>query len=148
MQVVVNGQIMVMGWRYENPNLDRILEECNISRTEARQIMETIIPDEKVPGATRRAGVPALCKTLGIKSIPNPTVTYCIISDEQKQPIASAMVRKFPDDPYNPEKARTYSLHKVVRNMFPGLENKETRRKFWEVYLNRKTKKVQEVVNG
>ncbi len=50
-------------------------------------------------------------------------------------------VRRFYKDPHNKNKARVYSLSKALGQLYPGQENKQIRKKFWDVYNARTSKK-------
>lgn len=120
MIVVHNGQKVFIGWRYENPELDRLLSLNGIPQEIARNMNEVQI-----------------LAAVGGKSLPKPTTTYCIFTDEDKKVIESACVTRFYKDPYDKDKARRYSLGKVLSILYPGLEGKEVRAKFWEAYIRR-----------
>jgi len=120
MIVVHNGQKVFVGWRYDNPELDRLLSENGITQELARNMNEVQI-----------------LAAVGGKTLPKPLTTHCIFTDEDKQVIDSASVTRFYKDPYDKDKARRYSLGKVLNALYPGLEGKEVRAKFWEAYIRR-----------
>lgn len=120
MIVVHNGQKVFVGWRYENPELDQLLSENGITQERARKMNEVEI-----------------LAAVGRKTLPKPLVTHCIFTDEDKKVIESASVTRFYKDPYDKDKARRYSLEKVLNILYPGTEQKEVRAKFWQAYVMR-----------
>lgn len=178
MRVIKNGQVFNIGWRYENPNLKRILNAFDITEEQALELSEKKIPDSKRPGEERRAGTPALVnmfediarteldldrqkllinilERIRMKGFPKPTVTKCILTNEEKEVLNYAIVKKFPEDVHDREKARRASLNKLLREEFPNfgdeetrLQNKLVRRSFWEKYLSRQEKKQLKPTNG
>lgn len=120
MIVVHNGQKVFVGWRYDNPELDKLLSEHGITQERARKMNEVEI-----------------LSAVGGKTLPKPLTTHCIFTDEDKKEITSASVTRFYKDPYDKDKARRYSLGKVLNILYPGDIQKETRAKFWEAYIRR-----------
>ena len=120
MIVIKSDQTVFVGWRYENPELDKFLEANGLSHEDAKKMTE-----------------PELIDRLGVIQLPKPHITTCILSSADKQIVAQATVRRHKADPYDKDKARRYSLAKVLRETYPGLENLEVRRAFWEAYINR-----------
>lgn len=120
MIVVHNGQKVFVGWRYDNPELDKLLSEHGITQERARKMNEVEI-----------------LSAVGGKTLPKPSITHCIFTDEDKKEITSASVTRFYKDPYDKDKARRYSLGKVLNILYPGDIQKGTRAKFWEAYIRR-----------
>lgn len=71
----------------------------------------------------------------GERATHNPEVTTCIVKDENKVEIFRATIKRHVNDVNNKDKARRYSLAKLLKEQFPA--DKATRRKFWTAYLNR-----------
>lgn len=129
MIVIHNGQKVFVGWKYENPELDNLLSENGITR----EIAKTMNQDE-------------ILAAVGGKSLPKPITTHCIFTDEDKRIIESASVKRFHKDTFDKDKARRYSLAKVLDILYPGIDNKETRAKFWSAYITRGLQKTVDVV--
>lgn len=72
-----------------------------------------------------------------------PTNTSCIVTNEERKVVAGVTVKRYYLDPCDKDKARRFSLAKLVTQFYPGKENKETRKRFWEAYLNRNKKPVE-----
>jgi hypothetical protein len=149
MKVKIGEQEYVISWRFENPTLNRILENNGITAKRAAEIMDEKIPDPKRPGSVRRMGIEGLAAMLGMKKIPIPSTTTCIIKavgDSENE--YTATVRRFPGsiqrgggvvkgDVFDKDKARKYSLYKVLKQTFP---EKDDRKAFWDAYLTRNVK--------
>lgn len=67
----------------------------------------------------------------------NPSVTECIITDGEKNVVAKSSVKRYYSDVCSKEKARRFSLTKVLRSSYPS---KDIRKIFWDAYLTRNTK--------
>lgn len=177
MQIIKNEQVFYVGWRYENPNLKRILDAFDLSDERVTEITEAKIPDENRPGKERRAGIPALIEVfegvtrlevdterrkefnkildrIKAKGFPRATITKCILCDADKKVVNYAVVKKFPLDPHDREKARKESFGKLLRDEFPGSTlngvvhpNKTIRTEFWNQYFSIK-EKVSKPTNG
>lgn len=135
MRVKTNNESLFVDWKYENPDLQLILDENGISMERyqlegGKKIMELIngkLGNEK------------------INSLPAPTLCYCVIRrQDDNSVVTEAFVRKHKNDQFSYKKARSYSLAKALRQIFPhlqgveGKENKATRREFWDTYLGKK----------
>ena len=127
MTIVNSSQTVYVGWRYDNPELSKLLAFFDITESEAREMTK-----------------PELAKKLELEglSLPQPLITHCILLDvtdeKNRKVIATEYVRKHKNDAFDKDESRRYSLAKTLHAAYPGLENKELRRKFWEGYLNRK----------
>jgi len=171
MQVIKNEQVFRIGWRYENPNLQRILDAFDLSNEQALEITEEKVSDNTRPGKERRAGIPALVsyfeeiikmetdderrkqlnrilEKIRMKGWPRPTVTKCLLYNEENDVINYGIVKKFPTDPHDREKARKESMSKMLRDEWPGTDNKSTRTEFWNVYFSRNNQKIIKPTNG
>ena len=124
---------------------EKILENNGITPQRANEIMEEKIEDTKRPGCMRRRGIEGLAQMLGLKKIPLPSTTTCVVKDVVTETVLSATVRRFPGavmkgghvvkgDPFNKDTARKASLHKLLKQSFP---EKADRVVFWESYLTR-----------
>ncbi len=118
MKVQLNDQTLIIGWQYESPRLEKLLAEKGLTLKDAKLMRKV-----------------DLIELLGLKHLPKPTVTHCILKrgdpelkDEQ------VTVKKFPDDPWDQNKARYFSLKKLVDTNFPGRENKGIRTNIWNTY--------------
>lgn len=123
MLVFKNDQAYKVEWIHTNPELERLLSEKGIDADGFRKLKHL----EKVEKLQEK-GYTA--------QIPLPSVTTCIISQNEKS-LRAITVTRHKKDAHNKGKARTYSLHKVLHAQFPGRENREVRKAFWETYLNR-----------
>lgn len=56
-----------------------------------------------------------------------------------KEIVGRAIVTRHYRESFDKDKARKYSLAVVLKTLFPGYDNKEIRRSFWETYFSRKT---------
>ena len=144
MLVVNNEQVVLVGWRYQNPELERlyILYDIEASEMKGKNQVEIIeLLNEKIKENNREYNLTGTeNEAPELKCLPKPSVTYCILSKGKEDIIKVSKVVKHKNDPYSKEKARSYSLTKVLHDTYPGPENKGVRRKFWEVYLNRNTR--------
>jgi hypothetical protein len=135
MRVTRNNETHFVDWKYENPDLERILEVNGISMTEYREqggkaIMERLNKDGEVI----------------YKSLPAPRVTTCVIRREDKSVVYEASVTRHFRTAPNKEDARKFSLKKALTYLYPGYENKATRTDYWNAYLKRpRPKTVKEV---
>lgn len=145
MKVKVQNKEYIVSWKFENPMLTRILENNGISAQRAAEIMDEKIEDVKRPGNMRRRGVEGLAKMMGLKKIPLPSTTTCVIKEVEGETVMSATVRRFPGtvikggkvvkaDPFSKDVARKNSLQRVLKQNF--LE-KDDRVVFWKAYLTR-----------
>lgn len=145
MKVQIGEKEYVISWRFENPMFEKMLENNGITSQRANEIMEEKIEDTKRPGCMRRRGIEGLAQMLGLKKIPLPSTTTCVVKDVTTKTVLSATVRRFPGtmtkggkvvkgDPFNKDTARKASLHKVLKQSFP---EKADRVMFWETYLTR-----------
>ena len=146
MKVQIGEKEYIISWRFESPMFEKILENNGITPQRANEIMEEKIEDTKRPGCMRRRGIEGLVQMLGLKKIPLPSTTTCVIKEVgHDERVLSATVRRFPGtvmkgghvvkaDPFNKDTARKASLHKVLKQSFP---EKADRVVFWESYLTR-----------
>lgn len=72
--------------------------------------------------------------------------TTCFIKDSDGITREVDVIRKY-DDPPNREKARFFSLTKLLSTYFPGKENKKIRGCIWNIYRNRKPTPVEKLEN-
>lgn len=141
MKVVNNGITYKVGWQYTNTVLNGWLEFLGLKPAEAK----------KMKGPDLNKELEKVMKLVGAKCIPPPDITECIIYDEKNEEITRAKVvrRKCEGweeflcsvdgrETHDPEKARIYSLTKVLQTQYPGQENKELRTAFWNAYFDRK----------
>lgn len=126
MKVEIGTKTFYVGWKYENPQLNNMLEGIGLSEEEARKLT-----------------IPQLAEKLGVNihEIPQPNVAYCILSNDQRVKVIEVSVKKHYKDKQSKEKARRYSLHKLLSTMFAGPQEKGTRAAFWDCYLARNTRK-------
>lgn len=130
MQVVNNDQVFHVSWMYLNPELVRLIEQANVT-------------EEEVKAAKKEKG--GLGRLLGLRSIPQPNTTVCVIKDNEGRILVDVHVSRYHKDIHDTEKARRYSLTKALRILFPGNENKSLRREFWSTYVGRPRKVVKKV---
>jgi len=129
MRVKLSNESLFVDWKYENPDLQLILDENGISMEKyldlgGRKIIELV--NSKLSNGK-------------INSLPAPSVCYCVIRKQTDGSIVNeAMVRKHKNDQFSYKKARSYSLAKALSGIYPGRENKEIRREFWDTYLLKK----------
>lgn len=64
----------------------------------------------------------------------DPTITHCILRDSEKNEITRVSVVRYYKDPQSKDKARKFSLNKLLHSISLS---KEERREFWEAYLHR-----------
>lgn len=77
----------------------------------------------------------------------NATRTECIMKDANKETVNTAIVKRYVHDKHDKEKARKFSLAKLLSTTYPGRENKNLRAKFWDAYIHRnENSKVKSVV--
>lgn len=74
-----------------------------------------------------------LMKKYGGK-LPEREKTTCILRGEDKEIVFQESVVRYFGDTFSYEKARTYSLDKLLNTHF---SKKEDRKQFWEAYINR-----------
>ena len=131
MKVIISGtKTFYVGWRYENPSLVKLLQEKGIGVDKMKEMK-----------------VPEIASSLGMKvsDLPKPLITHCIIQNDQKEKILDVTVKKFNRDAFDVEKARKFSLDKAISFLFPGKQNKEIRKGFWDSYRTRNSKKEEHV---
>lgn len=124
MQVTNGDALFKVRWAYENPELLALLKEKGLSFEEANEM-------KKVD----------LIEQLGIKSLPKPLTTVCIIVDNENTEIMVAKVTRHYLDTYDKDKGRKLSLKKALTKLFPEYQEKAERRLFWIAYLDRKMSK-------
>lgn len=145
MKVKVGEQEYLISWRFENPTLNRILENNGITAKRAAEIMDEKVPDPKRPGFLRRVGVEGLSGMLGMKRVPIASTTTCVIKTVDGSNEHTATVKRYPGgtqkgggvmkgDRFDKDKARKYSLSKVLKQSF---SEKSDRKLFWDAYLSR-----------
>jgi len=149
MKVELEDQVLTVGWRYPNPELEHqmVLHGLN-------------------PANLKKMTQPMICLTLGIKpkDLPVSLITECIILNNAKEVVVKTAVTRFYKDPHNKNKARVYALSKAINELYPTpyteVDRRELtvdqrteiqrirdiRKKFWDVYNSRSQKKVPEPV--
>lgn len=126
MKVNLNGNLLLVSWRYQNLLLEAMLEDAGIPLQNAKEM-----------------NVPELCTALGIKDLPKPDITHCIVYNTDRAIVCSSTVVKHRKDTFDKEKARKYSLAKLLKENF---SDKQTRKLFWDAYITRnETSKTSEV---
>lgn len=120
MKVVKNGKTQFVDWRYENPQLDQLIQEKGLTQEEVKKM---------------KTG--KLLQVLGISKFPDPAATHCIVRNEDMEIVHDVLVKKHLRDPHSKEKARRFSLQKLLDTYYSGDENKLVRAAFWQSYINR-----------
>lgn len=148
-----------VGWEYHNPTLEKWLAYLGVTQSEVRAMKG----EEKEKFNTRLLGVMTL---VGAKCIPAPYSTDCIIYDEKGEELFRKSVKRQPCESWedallspdglerhDPEKARRYSLTKVLNFAFPAAEddqvrtlNREIRTEVWKAYFDRNKTPVKQLV--
>ena len=133
MKVVINGtQTFYVGWKYENPKLEEMLQNKGITVQQMREM--------KVPEIANALG-------LRVSDLPKPLITRCLIHNDDKVKILDVIVKKYHKEKFDVDKARKYSLGKALSTLFSGTGHKQTRKGFWDAYNSRNLKKKEENVN-
>ena len=65
-------------------------------------------------------------------------ITNLVVRDILGNVIQGVEVRRNVNDPENREKARYFSLQKLLATYYTGKENRENRTAFWNAFRNRK----------
>lgn len=153
MKIINNEGTFKVGWQYTNTVLNKWLEFLGITPAKAR----------KLKGPELNKQLEAVMKLVGAKCIPPPDITDCIVYNEKNEELFRRTVKRQPCltleealesadglEKHDPEKARVYSLTKVLAFGFPGAENKEVRTSFWKGYFDRRKAivKTVEAVNS
>jgi hypothetical protein len=120
MKVTLKGKTQFVDWRYDNPQLDQLIQEKGLTQEDVK----------KMP--TRQ-----LLQLLGISKFPDPAMTHCIVRNEDMEIVHDVLVKKHLRDPHSKEKARRFSLQKLLDTYYPGDENKQIRKAYWDAYINR-----------
>lgn len=121
MQVINNNNKFLISWQYDSPVLNHLLGEKNITVEEARKMKRSV-----------------LRKVLDVESLPLPNFVTCTISDESGEEKFSHQFELAEGQRYNKEEMRRTSLGIVLQAMYPGKENKEQRKIFYDAYRSRK----------
>lgn len=127
MKVIKNDQPLFIGWKYDNP----VLESLIVNKI-PKEGIEKITLEE-----ARKLKTNKLLEYLEINHVPEPETTWCIVRNESKETVAEVSVKKHKHDAFDKEKARRFSLTKVLNNNFFGDNNREFRKQVWESYLTR-----------
>ena len=72
----------------------------------------------------------------------NAHTTVCEFKNESKEVIYSATVNRHVHDRHDKDKARKFSLDKLLKKDFPGRENKQFRAEVWHAYMTRNIKQI------
>ena len=72
----------------------------------------------------------------------NTNVTVCEFRNSNKEVVYSATVNRYHLDVHDRDKARRFSLTKLLRKEFPGRENKQFRAEVWHAYMTRNIKQI------
>lgn len=131
MKVVINGtKTFYVGWKYENPKLEQMLQNKGITVEQMKEMK-----------------VPEIADVLGVKlnELPKPLITRCQIFNDDRMKILDVIVKKYHKEPFDVEKARKYSLAKGLSCLFGKKDDKETRTAFWNAYHSRNEKKQENV---
>jgi hypothetical protein len=91
MKVVKNGKTQFVDWRYENPQLDQLIQEKGLTQEEVKKM---------------KTG--KLLQVLGISKFPDPAATHCIVRNEDMEIVHDVLVKKHLRDPHSKEKARRF----------------------------------------
>lgn len=67
----------------------------------------------------------------------NATVVDCVMRSKEGDILNTSRIVRHKNDVHDKEKARRYSLTKLLATIAPGPEGKETRTNFWNAYLKR-----------
>lgn len=67
----------------------------------------------------------------------HPFKTDCILRNDKKEEVARVTVTKHAKDVQSKEKARRFSLGKLLKELYPGRDMKGLRKMFWDAYRNR-----------
>jgi len=145
MQVVHNEQKFKIRWQYKNTTLEKWLDVAGIDESAVKKMTKPDLAFE----------LRKVMRLVRAKCLPTPDITICVISNEQNEEIAREMVRLVPGEKHDVEKARCYSLTKVLFSLFPPSFDNDERRKenklirtlFWKTYRERKVKTVLQPVN-
>lgn len=97
----------------------------------------------KVINSNRAFYVDWQYKDTKTKATNTPTVvTTCVVKDvSTKEVIATASVTRNPSDTHDKDKARKFSMKKVLTTIAP--EDKQLRTDFWNTYKNRSVVSLQ-----
>ncbi len=120
MKVTLKGKTQFVDWRYDNPELDSLIQDKGLNPEDAQKMKKG-----------------KLLATLGITKFPDPAATHCIVRNEAMEIVTDVKVVKHLRDVHSKEKARRYSLQKLLDTHYSGDENKSIRAEFWKSYINR-----------
>lgn len=124
MKVFKNDQVYYVRWQYFCPKLDEMVNEAGISVQEAKDMSRKELRDR-----------------LGVGHLPPPSHTQCIIEDANTgQTLSAQTVVRYYNKPHSFETARSRSLTKALKAIFPERAEKDERKAFWDVYLGRARK--------
>ena len=128
MQVNIMGVKLSFSFLYTNVILAALIMEKGIEPDDARKMKKS-----------------ELAKALDIPNLPLPSNTECFITNEAGDVLSRSEVIKHVDDMYNKDKARKYALKKALFQLYPEHEDKNSRRQFWNTYLQRISSKQEKL---
>jgi hypothetical protein len=133
MKLTVNGKTLHVRWNYTMvPVTKRTPKNPVFNENQIQKALDsyddlTLISEVKTDISAK------LRATLVVAEVQKTT---CILSAEGKT-LAEESVRRYYKDSQSKEEARKISLARLLAKSFPGMENKEIRKNFWDAYNNR-----------
>lgn len=129
MQVTYNKRKFKIYWMYNSSVLAQLLKEYK--NADYDDVMELPFKSqlEMIKGLVLRKED----SDRGLRIPESPDTTHCFLVDvEAKTTVAVVSVRKHHKDPENRDKARRYSLTKLLQKV--SSDDKEVRTQFWNSY--------------
>jgi hypothetical protein len=68
------------------------------------------------------------------------TTVDCVLRNKEGEILDTAVIKRHKNDVHDKEKARRYSLAKLLNVIAPGPEGKKMRTDFWNAYIGRNHK--------
>lgn len=125
MKVVNNDQTYRVFWMYNHTDLAKYIG-AYVPNTTMVQGMEMPLKKQ-----LEKVGVKPVEWKFGSNQ------TFCFLADSEGNIIGKSAVKRHYQDPEDRDKARKYSLAKLLKEQFPGVEGKKVRTEFWKAYLDR-----------
>lgn len=143
MQATHGNRKFVVGWKYNHSLPPDLLKAVGLTPSTAKAMKKKDLREKLRP----------ILELLGM-DFPYPSKVECFVlelKDGQNEEIGRRYISLRGDDGHDDEKARTFSLDKVLKYVFAGSarsnpENREIRKAIWDAYYSRKVKRCKEPV--
>ena len=135
MRLTYDNQTYVVGWRYIYSWPLELLKAVGLTPAMAKVMKQKDLRQKLRP----------ILELIGLEC-PTPSRVECFIVISHEDNTSTEVGRRYISlrghDQHDNEKARTFSLDKVLKYTFPGVENRPLRKAVWNTYHDRKNNKV------